>query len=512
MIRKLLFLAISIAAVISMALSVYAVNTEGTLTVGVLKDARSLDPIVVGDNASAQMYKQIFNSLVTIDKNLEIVPSLATWETEDSKVWIFKLRKGVKFHSGDPLTVEDVIYTYNTVMDPKTSSPNYENLKIIESISKIDDQRVKFTLQYQFSAFLERVYTQRIVSKKEREKDPIAYGLNPVGTGPFKVVSWQKNSQLNLERNEDYWATRPNLKKVILRPIPDPSVALVNLEAGNVDVLMTVLPDDFERVKNNAKLVLDVKPALNYYFLNFNVENKPVSDIRVRKAIYQAVNMDATVASVLGKAGIRAKSSLSPSSWAYNEEVEDYALSYNISNAKELLKQAGYPNGFEITIYTPQDTFRRKIGELMQIQLQAVGIRAKVESLEWASYLPLIDAGKTSMYMMGWNWLTDPDGLIYDIHHSQRESWASNLNSYNGTRFYNAEVDEALEAARKSSDLNERKKLYRKVQDIWFKNYVHIPLYHKVAIVAHSKRVHDFFATPIEDVNLCTPGINVWVD
>jgi ABC-type transport system substrate-binding protein len=116
------------------------------------------------------------------------------------------------------------------------------------------------------------------------------------------------------------------------------------------------------------------------------------------------------------------------------------------------------------------------------------------------------------MYMMGWNWLTDPDGLIYDIHHSQRKAWASNLNNYNGTRFYNAEVDRALESARKSSNLKERKKAYRKVQEIWFKNYVHIPLYHKVAIVAYNKKVHDFFATPIEDVNLCTPSVNVWVD
>jgi len=476
------------------------------------KDAQSLDPIVVGDNASFQMYTQIFDSLVSVNKDLQIVPSLATWKTSDSQTWIFTLKSGVKFHNGDPLTADDVLYTFQTVMDPKTSSPNFENLKILKSIEKVGTNQIKFVLEYPFSAFLERVYTQPIVNKAVREKDPIAYGLRPVGTGPFQFVSWTKDGQLVLARNESYWMKKPQLKSIIMRPIPDPSVALVNLESGDIDIMMAVLPDDFTRIKKNPNLVLDVKPALNYYYMAFNVQNKPVSDIRVREAIYHAVDMDSIVASVLGGVGIRAKGSLSPASWAYNPGVEKYAYKYDIKLAKKLLAQAGYPKGFDITIYTPQDTYRRKIGELMQIQLQAVGINAKVESLEWASYLPLIDAGKASMYMMGWNWLTDPDGLIYDIHHTQKEAWAANASSYNGTRFVNDTIDKDLEGARKLSDTEARKKLYGEVQEIWFKNIVHIPLYHKVATAAFNKRVHGFSANAIEYTFLCTPDSNVWVE
>lgn len=487
-------------------------NTEGTLVIGVEKDAQSLDPIVVGDNASFQMYTQIFDSLVSVDNDLKIVPALASWKTPDSQTWTFTLKSGVKFHNGDPLTADDVVYTFKKVMDPATGSPNLENLKVIKSIDKLNDTTVKFTLEYPFSAFLERVYTQPIVDAKVREKDPIAYGLNPVGTGPYKLSSWTKNGQLVLVRNDQYWLKKPALKSVIMKPIPDQSVALVNLESGDIDVMMSVLPDDFARIKKNANLVLDVKTALNYYYLGFNVNNKPVSDIRVREAIYHAVDMDSIVASVLGGAGVRAKSSLSPSSWAYNPAVEKYAFKYDPALAKKLLKDAGYPNGFDITINTPQDTFRKKIAELMQIQLQAVGINAKVESLEWATYLPLVDAGKSSMYMMGWNWLTDPDGLLYDIHHSQNEAWSTNASSYNGTRFVNATVDKDLEAARKSMNADERKKLYAEVQDVWFKNIVHIPLYHKVATVAYNKRVHGFGANAIEYTFLCTPDSNVWVD
>jgi peptide/nickel transport system substrate-binding protein len=485
---------------------------DGVLTIAVEKDARSLDPVVVADNASFQMYTQIYDSLVSVTKDLEIVPSLAEFKTDDSKVWYFTIKDGIKFHNGAPLTIEDVIYTFEAVMDPETSSPNYENLKVIESIEKVDDKTVKFTLQYPFAAFLERVYTQPIVNKALRQADPIAYGLNPVGTGPFVFEKWEKNNQLVLNRNEEYWMKYPNLKKVIMKAIPEPSVALVNLEAGDVDMLVKVLPDDFDRIRDNSKLVLDVTPALNYYYLAFNVENEPVNDIEVRKAIYMGVDMNAIIKTVLGQAGVRAMSSLSPSSWAYNPDVEQYALDYNPGEAMKILSEAGLSNGFEITIYTPQDTYRRKIAELMQIQLQAIGVRAKVESLEWASYLPLIDAGKTSMYTMGWNWLTDPDGLIYDIHHSQVEAWETNGSSYNGTRFYSEEVDKALEDARKSSNIAERTKLYQKVQEIWFSNYVHIPLFHKIATTAFNKRVHGFEANAIEYTFLCTPDSNVWVE
>ncbi|HOO32822.1 MAG TPA: ABC transporter substrate-binding protein [Thermotogota bacterium] len=509
--KKVVFVMFVVLMFVSMGFS-EEVFKDGVLTIAVEKDARSLDPIVVADNASFQMYTQIFDSLVSVTKDLEIVPSLAEYQTEDSKVWYFTIRDDVKFHNGDPLTIEDVVYTFETVMDPETSSPNYENLKVIESIEKVDDKTVKFTLQYPFSAFLERVYTQPIVNKALREADPVAYGLNPVGTGPFAIEKWEKNNQLVLVRNEGYWMKYPNLKKVIMKPIPEPSVALVNLEAGDVDLLMKVLPDDFDRISGNSNLTLDVKPALNYYYLAFNVENKPVSNIDVRKAIYMGVDMNAIIDTVLGQAGVRAMSSLSPSSWAYNPDVEKYALAYNPAEAMKLLSEAGLAGGFDITIYTPQDTYRRKIAELMQIQLQAIGVRAKVESLEWASYLPLIDAGKTSMYTMGWNWLTDPDGLIYDIHHSQLEAWETNGSSYNGTRFYSQEVDEALEAARKSSNIAERTQLYQKVQEIWFSNYVHIPLFHKVATAAFNNRVHDFEANAIEYTFLCTPDTNVYVD
>jgi peptide/nickel transport system substrate-binding protein len=442
---------------------------------------------------------------------LVIVPSLATWETEDSQTWIFHLKEGITFHNGDVLTADDVLYTFNTVMDPKTSSPNYENLKIITGIEKIDDLTVKIVLEYPFAAFLERVFTQPIVNAKVREIDPIAYGLKPVGTGPFIVEKWEKNNELVLVRNENYWMKYPNLKKVIMKPIPEQSVALVNLEAGTVDMVMAVLPDDFDRIRKNKNLDLQVVPALNYYYLDFIVENKPVDDIRVRKAIYIGVDMDAIVKAVLGEAGVRANSSLSPSSWAYNPAVEKYALKYNPSEAIKLLKDAGYPNGFDITIYTPQDTYRRKIAELMQIQLAAINVRAKVESLEWASYLPLIDAGKCSMYMMGWNWLTDPDGLIYDIHHSQMEAWAVDASSYNGSRFYSEVIDKALEDARKISDNAKRKALYGTVQEVVFSNVVQIPLFHKVAVTALNKRVQGYITNAIEYTFLCTPETNVWV-
>ncbi len=509
---KKVFLMLVLVAVFSICMFAEEVNTDGTLVIAVAKDAQSLDPVVVGDNASFQMYSQIFDALVTVNRNLEIVPSVATWETDDTQTWVFSIRDDVYFHNGDHLTADDVVYSFEIVLNPETASPNYENLKIIKEIEKVDDYTVKIVLEYPFAAFLERVFTQKIVNKEVREADPTEYGLNPVGSGPFVLEKWTKSNELVLKRNENYWLKKPNLAKVIMRPIPDASVALVNLEAGDVDVVMAILPDDFARIEKNPDLVLDVVPALNYYFLNFNVENEPVNDIRVRQAINYGVDMDAIVKTVLGDAGVRASASLSPSSWAYDQRVEEYKLGYDPAKAMALLKEAGYPNGFEITIYTPQDTYRRKVAELMQIQLQAIGIKAKVESLEWATYLPLIDAGKTDMYMMGWNWLTDPDGLIYDIHHSAVEAWEADASSYNGSRYYNETVDEALEEARKTDDIEVRKELYGKVLHEIFSNYVQIPLYHKVSVSAFSNKVKDFAANAIEYTFLCTPDTNVWVE
>lgn len=504
--------------VLSMLLSfgVFGLAAEkkgGDLTIAVEKDPRSLDPTVVNDIASSTVQRQIFDTMVAFDESNNVIPHVATsWENPEPTVWVFHLRKGVKFHNGDELTAEDVKFSYDRGRDPKSKGQNVSKLNFIESIEVLDRYTVKFNLKFAYAPMLEYgVY--EIVPKKVVEKMGDDFGFNPIGSGPFKFVEWVKDDHITLVKNENYWLKDVNLNKVTFRPIPEKSVAVMELEAGGIDIVQNVPADDVPRLEKNKNTVISNVVGINYFYVGINTRKEgPLANPKVRQAIAYGVDMDAIIESIFqGIGGSRAYSAVSfPNFWAFDQKVKDQRPTYNPTKAKQLLKEAGYANGFTTTIYTPQDPARRKIGELMQAYLMQIGIKLEVKSLEWAAYLPLLDSGEAPMMALGFNRGTDPDNYLYSMFHSDKDAWENKAASFNNSQYYNPEVDRLLEEARQIADQGERAKLYNKAQEIIFlEDVVHIPGYHRNEVAGYRSYVKDFQADPFGRVILVSKTRNV---
>ncbi len=488
----------------------------GTLTIAVEKDAVHLDPTLNNDLASSTVQRQIFDTLLAFDEENNVIPHLATsWENPEPTVWIFHLRKGIKFHNGDELTAEDVKYSYDRGRDPQSRGQNVTKLGFIDSIEVIDRYTVKFNLKYPYAPMLEYgVY--EIVPKKVVEEMGEAFGRNPIGSGPFKFVEWVKDDHITLVKNENYWLKDVNLDKVIFRPIPEKSVAVMELEAAGVDIVQNIPADHVPTVEKNKQLSLSSAVGINYFYVAFNTQYPgPISNAKVRQAIAYAIDMNAIIESIFqGVGGSRAYSAVSfPDFWAFDDKIKAQSPTYNPAKAKQLLAEAGYPNGFSTTILTPPDTPRKKIGELMQFYLSQVGIKVDVRSLDFGTLLDDTYGGKAPIVVLGFNRGTDPDNYLYSLFHSDPDAWAVNASTMNMSRYYNPEVDRLLEEARKSTDLNERAKLYIRAQEIIFlEDVAHIPAYHRTEIAGFRNYVQDFIADPMGRVLLVTASRNVWLD
>ncbi len=379
----------------------------------------------------------------------------------------------------------------------------------------MDDYTVELTLPAPNAAFLDQItYFGIPSSKAHQELGADDYAISPVGSGPFRFVSWQRNDRLVLERNDDYWLARPNLDGVEFRSIPERSVAAIELEVGGADVVMSLSADDLLRMQDHELVTVGTTPTLSYYYLAFNTEAGPLADPLVRQAIRDAIPMDQLVDSIFqGVGAIRAYTSMSPGNLGYSQELVDNFPGYDVEGAKAKLAAAGYPNGFDTVIYTPTDSNRRQLAELIQAALSLVNVNVEVRAIELGSMLPLTYAGEAPMWILGWTSGTDPNNYSYDMFHSDPEAWADNSTTFNTMRYSNPEVDRMLEEAQQLRDMDERLPLYHQIQQIVFVEDVpHIAAYHQTFNIGWRNNVHDVFVNPNSRMDLVTPYNNVWLD
>lgn len=495
---------------------VFAQQDGGVLRVATISEPTSMDPITTNNIPSRIVFMQIHEGLVAYDKDLNVTPRLAeSWDiSDDGTTYTFHLRSGITFHNGDPLTANDVKYTFDEALNPALQGQWLGILEGVEAVTVIDDATVAVHLKAADASFLDQiVYLGIPDSKVHSAVGADAYAIQPVGTGPFKFVSWERNSELVLERNDDYWLTRPHLDGVVFRAIPERSVAAVELESGGVDLAISLNAQDLLRLEGNANIVIDSTPTLSYYYIAMNNQSGPMADARVRRALAMAIPMDQFVDTIFqGVGAIRAYSSFAPNNLAYSAQlVEDYPA-YDPEAARTLLAEAGYPNGFETTLYTPTDSARRQLGELVQAALAQVGVKADVRSVEFGTLLPLTYTGDAPMWILGWTNGVDPNNYIYDMFHSDPAAWKDNAVTFNTARYDNPQVDAWVEEARTLTDMDERLAIYRQAARVIFlEDVAHIPAYHQTSTLSHRTRVHDAFADPNSGIELVTTYNNVWL-
>jgi len=495
---KRLFLAV----VLTLCSFGFAQQSGGTLVAAWAQDPVGLDPHITSAYSSFQVLENVLDTLVTLDANQNLQPSLAeTWEvSEDGLTLSFTLRDGVMFSNGRDLTADDVVYTYNRVLDPETGSGSSWKLGGVTDISAADESTVVFSLENPNPGLLTKLAvdkTMGIIARENVEDGSIS--TQPMGTGPFMITDFQPGVQILLERNPNYWqAGLPYLDAVEIRIISDESVRRSALVSGDVDWAISIPSQSVEELKSRDDVIVDDTPAGSYWYIGLNTGRDPVSDAKVRQAISYAINRDQIVqAATFGIA--QATQDPIPSSSAWNFEYMPYEQS--LDKAKELLAEAGVEDGFELEIMpTTQYEESIRIAQVLQAQLAPLGISASIRTLEWAEWLEEQGAGNYDTYVCSWNVLVDPDDFFYAQHRTGEV--------FNFTGYSNATVDELLDQGRLAQDGNERRDIYEQINKQIVDDAPYIYLYNPLNINAYSPVVNGYMARPDQAIRF----LETWLD
>lgn len=435
-----------------------------TITVAQGADVVTLDPHGTNDQPSARVRSQIYDTLIIQGEDLNLYPGLATsWKQIDELTWEFSLRRGVTFHNGETFTANDVKFTFDRLLDPATAADGAFILGAVENVEVIDDYTVRISTASPFAPLLNHLShsATAILNEKAVREAGDGYGTRTaIGTGPFKFVSWVSGSHVILTRNDDYWGEPAKSQTVVFRAIPEGTVRAIELETGGVDIAYALEPIDVQRLEFDPNIVLSRVETLSASYIGFNVQKPPFDNPLVRQAINHAIDVDVLVDVIYEGQAVRAFSPISSMVFGAHTDLEPYE--YNPEKARQLLAEAGYPNGFSTSIWTNDNPLRMQIAEVLQQDLKAIGIDVDVEIVEWGAYLENTGAGLHDMFILGWVTVTaDADYGLYALFHSSQFGSAGNRTFYSNPR-----VDELLELGRATGDQAARLAAYREVQEI----------------------------------------------
>lgn len=509
-------------------------SAASTLVFGSSGDASRLDPADVTDGESIQRMDNIFEGLVEYEAGSVLIqPCLATsWEASaDGTEIVFNLRKGVKFHDGTDFNADAVVFSFARQYDTTHPYNQYGEWAYwgymfgdVDRMEKIDDYTVKFVLKRPNASIMTSLamFTVNIVSPTNAEKYKEDAFKNPCGTGPFKFVEWVKDDHITLEANENYWRERSKLDKLIFKVIPDPSARLMALEVGEVQGIEYPNPADFDRIKANKDLVLMSQPGMNIGYMAMNTgygyidANKngmrdldseplvktpgyfePLTKKKVRQAINLAIDKQSIVDNIYMGTAIKAKNGMPPFMLGYNDAIEDYP--YDPARAKQLLAEAGYPDGFEVTLYVmpvsrPYMFDPPKIGEAIQSYLAAVGITVKFYQVDWGTYLQETEAGNHQMCLLGWTGDNgDPDNFMNVLYGANTCS----IGAAGNYAFYtNNTCQELLSAALATYDEEKRAAYYKKAQEMIHEDAGWVYLAHSTQNIVFRTNVKGYVLNP----------------
>lgn len=469
---------------------------EKVLVLGYDRDAETLDHIKTSWYSDALIY--IFDRLVTRDYNFNYKPGLAeSWETsEDGLTWTFHLRKGVKFHDGKPFTAEDVKWTIDTIKNPDTASPFAGDLAAIKEVVVKDDYTVDIVLNYPFPNLLFNLSNTAsgIANREAYEKYGDEYGTKYViGTGPYMFKEWVKGDRIVLVKNPDYnwgpeWMSNRGpalIDKIVLRTIPEENSRLMELETGGVHILRNVPATFVEKLQNNPDIKIVKGSATKLGYLAYACDKEPFTDVRVRRAINHAVNREDIIKYVFRGVGQPAYGYLPPAlKDEYYEDSEKDAYKYDPEKAKQLLVEAGYPDGLKLTLSSDNSTESSRLAQVLENQLKQVGIETEIQLYDSSSYTAMLKEGKQELFIRLYSW---PNADILD--------WfllSSQFPYPNHSRWLDDKTDEMIKKAARMPTWEQRAEEYKKVQKYLIEQAVWCPIYVPDNLIAVRKEVKNF--------------------
>jgi len=534
MMKKFLIIMTVLAFAIS-GTALAAPKKGGTLVFGRGGDSVGLDAAYETDGNSFLVCDNIFEALVFYkDESTALEPGLAeSWKiSPDGKTYTFNLRKGVKFHDGTPFNADAVVFSIGRMMKERNVKffgkgweipaqerpPEYwvsmEMDKTVGSIEAVGEYTVVFKLKRIEAPFIANMGMDfaNIISPTAFLENPKEFLRNPVGTGPFKFVTWIKDDRIVLTRNNDYWDKKggPYLERIVFRSIPENSVRFLELKTGNIHICQFPNPADIDLAKKDSNLILPTQPGMNVGYLSFNHTKEPwKSNINLRKAIAHAINRKAIVDNIYQGMGQTANNPIPPTMWGYNKNIPGFK--YDPALAKELLAKAGYPNGKglgEITLWSmpvprPYNPDGRKIGEAMAADLAKVGIKAKIVTFEWGTYLKRQREQPADMdlFQLGWTGDNgDPDNFLAVLFDGLASSSIR-------TQWHNEKYHSLMVNGRQTVDQAKRTKIYKQALQLIYDECPVISIAHSTVIWPARKNVTNFKLHPTGSVRLK----NVWL-
>jgi peptide/nickel transport system substrate-binding protein len=463
---------------------------KDTLTWGQYADITSLDPHFGKETVAVQVTNHIFDTLVEVSGE-EVIPCIAeSWEQISEVDYRFKIRRGIKFHDGSDLTAEDVKFSIDRAI--ATPAVTYI-VDFIGSVTVEDPYTVLVTTKAPYAPTLRNLAIPfaAIVPKAYVEKDPNVLAQKPVGSGPYKFISWSQSTSAQLEAFDGYWGPAPKTKNLIMRVIPEASQRTIALQTGEIDLAYDVPSNDLKTLEQDANLNVYRAQSLTCFYISANLKKTgPLQNKLVRQALSHAIDRQLIIDTVLSGAGQPADAIIAPPVFGYYSTGVD---KYDPALSKSLLTQAGFPNGFSCTLWVNSAQDRVEVCQAVAEMLREVGIDCRLEVLEFGAFIQRSTAGEHDLGYFGWVTSSrDGDYTYYSLEHSSQQGAAGNRSFINDPA-----ADKLIVAGRTITDPDQRIDIYKELAIYLADLTNNIPIAYTQITAGGSKKVEGFILDPI---------------
>ena len=464
------------------------------ITLAVLSSPNSLDPRIGSDETSQRAHQLIYDNLLALDDQLKVIGGLASsWEQVDPLNYVVHLRPGVRFHDGHELTADDVVYTFGCFIDPSFISPRKGAYRMLARVEAVDRYTVRFVLKEPFGSFP----IQLVMPVVPKGAGPDLRD-HPVGTGPYRFVSFAVDDQVTLTAFPEYFRGKPSNGGVILKVVPDEIMRALELRKGTVDMVVNDLsPDVIHQLAAERSVTIAESPGTDYAYVGINMRDSVLKDKRVRHALGYAIDRQAIVDHLRRGLARPAIGILPPASWAFDAGV--FQFTHDPAKARALLEEAGYkdPDGdgpeprLRLSLKVSTNEFIRLQAAVIQQDLKQIGIELDVRSYEFATLYADVLKGNFQLFTLQWVGVSDPDMLRRVFHSKQMPP-----NGFNRGYYENPDVDRLIDSAMAATSDADRRQRYGEAQRILAEDAPYISLWYKTNVAVSRTQIEGVKLTP----------------
>lgn len=465
----------ALLVIVALIFATPCVAKERTIKVAVGVDSTSMDPPMSTNITDKNVTSHIYDTLLYRDAEMKVQPNLATsWKLTDDTTWELQLRQGIKFQNGEEFTADAVKFSIDRILDPKMKAPSFAQFTAIENVTVLARDKVQIKTKEPYPVLPAVLAELWIVPPQyTQEKGKKYLAKHPVGSGPFRFVRWIKDERIELVANPNYWKGKPKFDKLIFLPIPERSTRVAMLKTGEVDIVGDIPPYMVQDLKADKEIEVITASGARAYFLGINtLADTPLKDPKVRQALAHAIDVDSIITNTLGGYGSRLASLLTPRHFGHDPKLEPYP--FDPGKAKQLLTEAGYPDGFKVDFDAPNGRYLmdKEVAQVIAGQLKKIGLDVNLRIKEWGTYITQFrkkaKEEMTTLYFLGWSIPTfDADAILFALCTPDK--------TY--SRYNNKAVADILTRARYTMDVNQRLEMYNQAIALMNKDLPVIPLY-----------------------------------